>query len=312
MREMGVQEMLGNNGTGKIMQASEQIPWRSHCSRAMALFMPGGWQLIGVLGLSVIYSSIVCFIDLHAVPSTQTFQTTAALSVSVVFGLLLIFRNNSAYERWWEGRKLWGQLVNDSRNLAIKIASYGSDLPPSERAEFAELIAAFAESLKFHLRKQRDVDTIIRLRLPEDADHIPSIIAFNIYKKLKVWRKQNYLNDWEQMQVDVHARALMDVCGATERIQNSPIAASYKLLLWIMLLINLACVPWLLVPMFHAGTVIIMLVSCYLMFGLEMLAEEVERPFDNSVNDLPLDQFCANIRASVFQILSTELNTKNG
>ncbi|HEY9734545.1 MAG TPA: bestrophin family ion channel [Drouetiella sp.] len=280
--------------------------------RLIALFMPGGFRLVAVLLISLVYSSIVCVIDLHAVPSTQTFQGAAALSVSVVFGLLLIFRNNSAYERWWEARKLWGQLVNDSRNLAIKIESYGCDLSQAERTFCAELIASFAESLKMHLRGERNGAALLRLELPPNTNHIPSAIALVLYKKLKLWRKQSFLGDWEQIQIDSHARAFMDICGATERILKSPIASSYKLLLWIVLLLNLACLPWLLAPMFHGGTVVIMLVSCYLMFGLEMLAEDVERPFDDSANDLPLDDICANIRASVFQLLSSAPSDNDG
>jgi putative membrane protein len=283
----------------------QQNKYEQRVVRLISVFMPGGIRLVGILLISLVYSCIVCCIDLHAVPSTQTFQSTAALAFSVVFGLLLIFRNNSAYERWWEARKLWGQLVNDSRNLAIKIESYGCDLPQSERTFCAELLASFAESLKMHLRGERNTAALSRLGLPSSTQHVPSAIVLMLYERLKHWRQEDVIGDWEQIQIDTHARAFMDVCGASERILKSPIAASYKLLLWIILLIDLACLPWLLTPMFHWGTVVIIFVSCYLMFGLEMLAEDVERPFDDSANDLPLDDICINIRASVFQLLSS-------
>lgn len=265
-------------------------------------FNPGRFLLWKILIVIELYTAVVCWIDVHGFPTTKVFEANAAISISAVIGILLIFRNNSAYERWWEARKLWGQLVNDSRNLAIKTRSYAEELPLSERREFAQLIIGFAVALKEQLRGKKDLNILTALSIPA-TDHPPSIIALEIYKRLKRWRKAGILDQWEQQQLDTHAKALMDICGGTERILKSPIAGSYKLLLWLGLLLNVVLVPWFIMPAFHWWSMPVMLVTSYFVFGLELLAEEVERPFDDLPNDLPLDDICRTIKASVEECL---------
>ncbi|MBX9877251.1 MAG: hypothetical protein K2Y22_02225 [Candidatus Obscuribacterales bacterium] len=287
------------------MNASQQIKTH-YLTRSRQFFdhcHPGRfllWKLLFAVG---VYTTIICWIDLHGFPASKIMEANAAISISAVIGLLLIFRNNSAYERWWEARKLWGQLVNESRNLAIKTRSYADELSDAERTEVAQLIAGFAVALKDLLREKRDKEILSKLSIPESSNHPPSAIALHIYKKLKRWRSTGIVDQWEQLQLDQHAKVLMDICGGTERILKSPIAGSYKLLLWSGLLLNAVCVPWFIVPSFHWWSVVIMLVTSYFVFGLELLAEEVERPFDDLPNDLPLDSICETIRISAEESL---------
>lgn len=264
---------------------------------------PGRILLWRLLLTVAIYTTLVSTVDSHNLPATKALEANAAISISAVLGLLLIFRNNSAYERWWEARKLWGQLVNDSRNLAIKTRSYADTLGETDRREFANLISGFAIALKDQLRGQRDERTLSALLIPQTVAHPPSAIALEIYKRLKLWRKAKKLDQWEQIQLDTHAKALMNICGGTERILKSPIAGSYKLLLWLGLILNALVVPWFIVPTFHLWSIPIMLVSSYFVFGLELLAEEVERPFDALPNDLPLDEICQTIKTSAEESL---------
>ena len=268
----------------------------NHCVPGRLLL----WRLLFVVGL---YTTCVCLIDLHGFPATKTIETNAAISISAVLGLLLIFRNNSAYERWWEARKLWGQLVNESRNLAIKTRSYAEDLSETERVEFANLITGFATALKNQLRGVRDEQMLSALTIPPDTAHPPSAIALQIYRRLKRWRNEGFIDQWEQLQLDLHAKTLMDICGGAERILKSPIASSYKILLRLGLILNASLLPWFIVPMFHCWSIAIMLVSSYFVFGLELLAEEVERPFDDLPNDLPLDEICQTIKTSAKESL---------
>jgi ion channel-forming bestrophin family protein len=264
---------------------------------------PGRILLWKLLLTVAVYTMCICWIDLHGFPATKALEANAAISMSAVLGILLIFRNNSAYERWWEARKLWGQLVNESRNLAIKTRSYAEELSEAEREEFAALIAGFAVALKDQLRGTRNEIQLAALSVSPLVDHPPSAIALHIYKRLKRWRKEGLVDQWEQLQLDQHAKTLMDVCGATERILKSPIAGSYKLLLWLGLLLNAALLPWFIVPSFHWWSLAIMLVTSYFVFSLELLAEEVERPFDDLPNDLPLDSICQTIKASAEESL---------
>lgn len=289
-------EMMDKVEQKKIDLCEQLRKFIDHCS-------PGRFLLWKILFVIELYTTLICWIDLHGLPASKIIEANAAISISAVLGLLLIFRNNSAYERWWEGRKLWGQLVNDSRNLAIKTRSYAGELPESERREFALLLIGFATALKDQLRGNRDPHMLSILSIPEMTAHPPSAIALQIYERLKKWRNEGIIDQWEQLQLDTHARALMDICGANERILKSPIAGSYKLLLWLGLVLNATLVPWFIVPSFHWWSLLIMLISSYFVFGLELLAEEVERPFDKLPNDLPLEAICQTIDASVEETL---------
>lgn len=294
-----------------MIESDNSQPRKNYCDRLKQLvdhFNPGRFLLWKILIIIELYTAVVCWIDVHGFPSSKAIEANAAISMSAVLGLLLIFRNNSAYERWWEGRKLWGQLVNDSRNLAIKTRSYVEKLSEPERKQFARLIAGFAFALKDQLRSHRSLDLLSELSIAETSEHPPSAIALEIYKRLKRWRKEGLLDQWEQQQLDCHAKAFMDICGGTERILKSPIAGSYKLLLWLGLLLNAVLVPWFIVPTFHWWCLAVMFVSSYFVFGLELLAEEVERPFDDLPNDLPLDDICQTIRKSANECLEVTKN----
>jgi len=269
-------------------------------SRFVDHFNPGRFFLWKILASVAIYTSLVCWVDLHYFPTTRLTEINAIMSINAVFGLLLLFRNNTAYERWWEGRKLWGQLVNDSRNLAIKISSYVDTLDLAERAQIGNLIIGFAIALKNELR---GISTIAPGRQLKNGCHAPSAIALELYRHLKSWRVLKRMDHWEQLQIDTHAKALMDICGGAERIQKSPIAGSYKMLLWFGLIINALAMPWCAAATFHWWSIPIMLLSSYFLFGLELLAEEIERPFDDLPNDLPLDTICETISNSVKDIL---------
>jgi ion channel-forming bestrophin family protein len=279
----------------------------SQLGQFLSYFGPGRSDMLKLMLLIAAYTLTVCWVDDHGFPAKKILEADAAISISAVVGLLLIFRNNSAYERWWEARKLWGQLVNDSRNLCIKVRSY-AEIQESERIIFGRLVAGFAVALKDHLRGRRDPQRLAALGVTAQDEHAPMAITLMIYQNLKQWRKEQHFDQWEQQQVDWHARGFMDVCGAAERILKSPIAGSYKLLLWMGLILNVLGLPWLLVPTFDWWTVPIILLSSYFVFGLEMLAEEVERPFDDLPNDLPLDSICESIHISVEQALGVRIS----
>ncbi len=274
-------------------------------------FNPGRFLLWKILSFVVFYTAVVCLVDNHDFKGGKLTDANAAVSFSAIIGLLLIFRNNSAYERWWEGRKLWGQLVNESRNLAVKTKCYADGLSEKERSEFALLISKFAYALKTHLRGTHDSETLKALNIPDRNQHVPSAIVSIIYSKLKQWRQRGIIDHWEQLQIDKHSSAFLDICGATERILKSPIAGSYKLLIWLGLTLNIICLPWLIVPTFHWWSIILMGISSYFIFGLELLAEEIERPFDDLPNDLPLDTICDTIRTSIAEIFDVDFSKTN-
>jgi putative membrane protein len=207
---------------------------------------------------------------------------TAALNV-IVLGVLLAFRNTQAYDRWWEGRKLWGQLINDSRNLMLKVKAH-PNLTADDRAAVGGRVAAFAVALKGHLRTDA----------PPPA-HEPLRLAGEVYQHLLEWRRAGKLADTDLLLFDPHARGLMDVSGACERIKNSPVPLSYRALLRHGLVLYLASTPWFIADQMHFWAIPVMALLAYFLLGIELTAEDVEDPFGTDGDDLALAAYCETI-----------------
>jgi putative membrane protein len=264
----------------------------------------GGWfWLINIL--LVVYSLGVQYWDDHGFPAKKFLEADAALATSAIMGLLLVFRTNSAYDRWWEARKIWGSLVNDLRNLCVKTREYAS-LTDAECKEYGQLIVGFAYGLKDHLRGKETIAYLPPDCRDEkrDCTHLPLAISQMIYRNIHNWNKSGRITDVEVLQLDRHARALMDICGGCERIKKSPITGSYKWLLWSILGLYFLILPWLLVPTIDNYSVIMVGIGAYFVTALEFLAEEVEEPFGTQANDLPLDEICKTIENSVADVLN--------
>jgi putative membrane protein len=222
-----------------------------------------------------------------------------------VLGILLVFRTNTAYERWSEGRKLWGQLVNDSRNFAFKIRSF-VPAPEHERIRMGQLVISFAYALKHHLRNTLPSEPLPGLgRSTHEIKNLPVHVCGNIFDMLKVWKKAGYLDTLTLIQLDQHIRAFMDICGACERIKNSPIAVSYRAFMRQGIMLNLLIAPMCLTTEFSLiWCMPMILVGSYFLIGLELIAEDIEEPFGKEGDDLPLDTICATIRVTISDILS--------
>lgn len=265
---------------------------------------PGGWRFWLMLSLIFGYSLGVVWIDDHGFPAKKILEADAVLSVSVIMGVLLVFRTNSAYDRWWEGRKLWGQLTNDLRNLSIKAKEYAV-LDAAECALLASLLVGFANSVRDHLRGKVNPDNIPESlrRTPSGKSHIPLVIAGLVVGKVRGWNKAGRLSDTDLIVLDSHVKALMDICGGCERILKTPVSLSYKTMIWIGLTLYFIDLPWILVPTCDDFTIYLVLLSAYFALTIEFLAEEVEEPFGLRANDLPLDSICKGIEDSLKEVL---------
>ncbi len=258
------------------------------------------------------YTYIVDYIADRTITTHMFKELGSVSSVGIILGLLLVFRTNSAYERWWEGRKLWGQLVNDSRNICLKIRALDT-IRPSDKVRFGELIISFSYALKHHLR-----DTIPSRPLPgvgpltdTEVQNIPLHVAGKIYDLLLQWRKDGNVDTIMSMQLDGHALQLMNIAGSCERIKNSPIAISYRAFMRQGIALNLLAMPWYLSQEFSIYWLMpLVMISTYFLIGIELIAEDIEDPFGYDGDDLPLDNICAGIKNTVSQILKVRDDRK--
>ncbi|WP_066757144.1 bestrophin family protein [Crocinitomix algicola] len=226
--------------------------------------------------------------------------------IGFVLSLLLVFRTNTAYDRWWEGRKKWGELVNNTRNLASKIASLSND--PETRAYFARMIPNYAIAMKEHLRQGVDLDELNLTKeereILEKSNHRPNIISTWIYQAVRNMKKHENLSEEEILLLDINLKTFADIIGACERIKNTPIPYSYSIFLKKFIFIYVTTIPLAIITWFGYFSCLITVFIFYVLVSLEILAEEIEDPFGKDDNDLPTDDLAYKIKANVEEILA--------
>lgn len=251
------------------------------------------------------YSGLIVFLESAAFKSEESsYLKNFGLMHGVlgfVISLLLVFRTNTAYDRWWEGRKLWGALTNSSRNLAIKLNAFLQDA--DEKEYFKLMIPNYAFALKNQLRENEDyheLDPVLDVNIEK---HVPNHIACLLFERLSKCRDSGGLTSEQLLLLSLDLNAFTDVCGACERIKNTPIPFAYNIFIKKFIFFFVMTLPlgW----SFSLGYLVIPIVMLilYALAGLEIIAEEIENPFGTDANDLPIDQICHNIRKHVGEIL---------
>ncbi|MDC0230464.1 hypothetical protein OAK19_00725 [Aureispira] len=228
--------------------------------------------------------------------------------IGFVLGLLLVFRTNTAYDRWWEGRKLLGSLVNTSRSLAIKVDAFLPKEASVKRIFFAQMISNYCFSMKNHLRDKKIAEELIlNSDLSEDefnnADHLPNLVAKKIYGQIKNMYEEQFITDNIYITIDDQVKQFTDIIGGCERIKKTPIPYSYNIFLKKFIFIYTMTLPFGMATTFGYLTIPISVFVLYILVSLELLAEEIEDPFGEDANDLPLDDICSTIKKNVEEIL---------
>lgn len=267
-----------------------------------------------ILGICV-YSGVVSWIekDLLDLESDHRLKNLSIMHtmLSFVISMLLVFRTNSAYDRWWEGRKLWGALVNNSRNLSLKIQTLLNDKPEQDRRFFATMIPNYAFTLKSHLRgglHPEELHEIDGFKVTElfEGQHNPNYIAKKIYERITLLHKRGDITPEQLLYLNNELMSFTDICGACERIKNTPIPFSYSIFIKKFIFFYVMSLPLTLV--FTLGYFCIPVVAFifYVLASLEIIAEEIEEPFGKDDNDLPMDTMSKNIRKHVYEIFEVK------
>ncbi|MDC0535634.1 hypothetical protein OAO18_07480 [Francisellaceae bacterium] len=251
----------------------------------------------------VIYALVITVVEEHYHIIGKNADINQLLIVfNFVIGLLLVFRLNAAYGRWWDARGQWGSLVNNSRNLAIKFDNYiGLNSDPL----FRECLAHFPTLLKFHLRKEFDCSKKLVLDIgldSKDDHHHPNLILHTMSRILNDYRKKGTISFEQYLSIEVHLSNLTDILGACEKIRNTPIPAGFGFFIKLALFVYILIFPFDWVDNFGYFILPVLIIIIYTLLGVEILAEEVEEPFGYDSNDLKLDGISANIYNNVMSI----------
>ncbi|MBK8684009.1 MAG: hypothetical protein IPN26_02955 [Bacteroidetes bacterium] len=266
-----------------------------------------------MLGIGV-YSTLIVVLEKEyfKLPDSSYIRNVPTLHtvLGAVISLLLVFRTNSAYDRWWEGRKQWGELTNNSRNLAIKLHAILGQNHPEVRDFFKRVIPAYAFALRNHLLSTKPDREMFEDELQEQFDlkiddriHIPNQIADMMMRKITHLYQEGIISDAQLIILNEELRAFSNICGACERIKNTPIPFSYSVFIKKFIFGYVMTLPF--GYMFTLGylSIPIIVFIFYVLASLELIAEEIEDPFGGDTNDLPTDTMSRNIHNNVEEIL---------
>ena len=264
--------------------------------------------LPGIVGVAV-FTVLVAYLEKEVFHAT--FKNTTAIHslVGFVLSMLLVFRTNTAYERWWEGRKLWGSFVNNSRNLALKLQVFLPEEDKEARNVFKVLIVNYIFASKEHLRTGVHVKKLEKAGR-YDADfygqkkHVPNHIMGTIYQEINQLYVKKKLTGDQLIVINEELRSFSDNLGGCDRIKRTPIPYAYSLFLKKVIFLYVFTMPIGFVMEFNYWAAPIVAIIFYVFASIEVIAEEIEDPFGTDANDLPTDVIYETIKENLNEILN--------
>lgn len=270
------------------------------------------WKLFPLILVIAAYTGIVIWVEVsylhlseqNSIKNIPTMHSLLGFAIS----MLLVFRTNTAYDRWWEGRKLWGALVNNSRNLAIKLNAVLEADDDESRLFFRKSIPLFAGVLRRHLQLDSTKYSLDDINHPELGDidtqkHLPNQVASKMFDKVNRLYKSGKITGDQLIVLNAELQSFSDICGACERIKNTPIPYSYSAFIKKFIFMYVATLPFGFALSMGYLAIPVVAFIFYVLASLEIVAEEIEDPFGFDDNDLPMQKIADNIKKHVAELI---------
>lgn len=229
---------------------------------------------------------------------------TSNVAFNLVLGLLLVFRTNTGYDRYWEGRRAWGTLVVSLRNLGRGMRVCIAEPSPEDAAAKGTMLrglAALAQAIKLHLRKDTSLDDLQAL-LPaevlaqlEEASHRPLYLTLWVQDYLQRQFQAGRLDTTRLYELNCLISTVVEGLTSCERIATTPIPLAYAIYLKRLILIYILCLPFQLDAHVLRWQFLVVFIVSFILFALEEMGNQIEDPFGLDPNDLPLDDLCHNL-----------------
>lgn len=248
------------------------------------------------------------------------------LSVPMIMGtvisLLLAFRSNQAYDRWWEARTIWGAIVNDSRTLARQIKTLSKEAYEGDelfffKQRFIKRQIAWGFSLSRSLRNQNALQGLDKYLLKRDLNHVknysnvPMALLELHGHELQQALENGWINAYQQVEIDKTLTRLTDAMGKCERIKNTVFPATYGLYIHFSLIIFFTLLPFALIEVFGIMLFVPTLVAIATVFFLiEKMAIHLQDPFENKPTDTPMTAICYTIERDLKQVINETYTTE--
>ncbi|MFN1217102.1 bestrophin family protein [Chryseobacterium kwangjuense] len=267
-------------------------------------------KIVVQLAVILVFSLFIYFfkgkIFDYKVHLNPTIFTLIGLALAIFMG----FCNSASYDRFWEGRKLWGLLVIETRSLTRQILSLVNDSSPGAREEkekIIKMISAFCWSLNYQLRDKSGTEHLTRLLSPEQAEQlkdkkfIPGIILGFIADWLNEQQRKGNIDTIVMTSMDHQLNQFSNISGGCERIYNTPLPFAYSVLLHRTVYLYCFWLPFGLVDSLDWMMPLIVLLISYTFIALDAIIQEIGEPFGEEENDLALNSMCRTIEYSIFE-----------
>lgn len=278
-------------------------PHRKHTVFVLLFSLRG--SIVPIIWPRVVYTMLlsvgVVMAEHHGVAVGFTLNAAPLTLLGLTLAIFLGFRNNVAYQRWWEGRVLWGDLLISTRNLGRQVSSFLPTLAKTKSQDLVYGLVAYAHALRHHLRGTESAEDVTRW-LPADvvgsvlaAPNRPLAVLGFVGREYAERARDAGTHPMLLAQMDTQINLLSHVMGGCERIQKTPIPFAYILLLHRTVHIYCFMLPFCLIGPLGWFTPVAVGVLAYTFFGLDAIGEEIEDPFDLRPNGLPLDAMCRTV-----------------
>ncbi|MBC7449325.1 MAG: hypothetical protein H7330_14830 [Hymenobacteraceae bacterium] len=269
-------------------------------------------DLFGKLVIVAIYVTIFTVIDLEFLTQRPALNPSFLSTMGILLSLLIAFRTNKAYDRFWEGRTLWGSLISACRNCAIMVHSVLPKDDERNRLFFARMLTNYAGALRDQLRGGVDVRQLepmepeVRAAVQRQR-HKPTAIASELQVRFEELRQAGVFTDFHLLSWKAEHDRLLQINGGCERIYRTPIPFSYSFFIKLFISAYVMFMPVALLDTWGYFTIPAVLFAAYVLIGIELISEEIEEPFGWDVNDISTGQLAHSIRVSVHELLGVVL-----
>jgi putative membrane protein len=304
--------------------SAEREKWGKTIFNIKDSVIPG---IFGKVIIAVLFAIIIAIADAKGLPVAQ--ESFSSIIPELVLGLLLVFRTDTAYNRFWDGSGIISDIIDLSRGLARSIWVYidtDDDIEQQNKIYHTRMVGLFLATVKQHLRHESVDPSIEALLTPEQAEELRAVnhMPIRITQWLSVYLKNAYeekklstimFNDLNNM-----LNNLTLSMGSCEKILTTPLPRPYAIHLKHLLVLYFFLVPFKLVGSLHAGTPIAVAIIAFALLGIEEIGLEIENPFGYDDNDLPLDAQSQELRDDIEEIIAgsplikealTPLDSKN-
>ena len=298
------------------MIVKQNIPWLKMLFSFRGSDLRFTWRRIIAMTL---ISVLVTWFEIHYGLEQFSLTSEPFTMIGLAIGIFLGFRNNAAYDRFWEGRKLWGRLVNTSRSFTRQVLTLigprNEPLTPEVR-EFQEDLVyhmiAYVHAFRHHLRQTEPFEELRKYLSAEEVSaleqhmNVPIAILQDMGERLRQAWERGWITEFHLPIIEASLTDLADIQGGCERIKNTPIPYAYTVLIHRLVAFYCFFLPFGIVKTVGPLTPVVVLLISHAFFGLDEIGDEIEDPFDTDPQALPLAALSRMIEINLLQSIAAD------